>query len=359
MELVDYRFSLRKKDGGIQLILSYKDANGKWRQKSRQGFPTETAARRHKDELLTAARDELAKSRTGGEMTMRDFFENYFLPDITPSLSYGSAVKYRFTVAQLAPLSDMPLRSITAADFQNQLALLRSRLAVSTARAAASFGKRLLAAAVFPFGFIAESPAAHVSINFKQREKKQVKALTDDELERLLTALRGLDATFYAFAALLAFSGLRYSEGAGLCWPCVDFEKSEIKIEKQFGKVAAGVSDFKRLKTLNSYRVVPLSPRLSEILLEYREEYDVGERVFPPELLSYKSFRKAVSKFAPGFSPHSLRHTFATRLLQRGADVQTVAALIGDTVAMTVKTYISFNDDMRRAAASFVEKASK
>lgn len=358
MEIEDYRFSFREKDGGIQLILSYKCADGKWRQKSKQGFKTKDAARRYKNDLLTVMRDECAKN-PAAVMTLRAFFEDYFMPSLAPSVAYSTAEKYGFTINYLRPLCDMPLDVITAADVQKQYSRIAAHYSPSTARAAMRFCKRLFNSAVFPFEFIAENPARLIPARISDKTKKRVKALTTEQLETLLNCLKAHDITFYTFAALLAFAGLRFSEGAGLCWSCVNFEMQEIEIKAQYSKVAKSQKELTQLKTLNSYRKIPLSPRLAGILKEYKKEGYSDSFVFPPELLTYWTFRKAMRKYAPGFSPHALRHTFATRLLQRGADVQTVAALIGDTVALTVKTYINFNDDMRRAAADFVDKASK
>lgn len=53
---------------------------------------------------------------------------------------------------------------------------------------------------------------------------------------------------------------------------------------------------------------------------------------------------------------HSLRHTYATRLLAEGIDVQTVAALLGDNVQTVINTYIHYSDSMRAAAAKNIEK---
>ena len=42
---MDYNVTYRKKDKGIQFIISYKDSKGKWKQKSRQGFKTQKEAK--------------------------------------------------------------------------------------------------------------------------------------------------------------------------------------------------------------------------------------------------------------------------------------------------------------------------
>ena len=43
--MLDYNVTYRKKDKGIQCIISYKDNTGKWKQKSKQGFKTQKDAK--------------------------------------------------------------------------------------------------------------------------------------------------------------------------------------------------------------------------------------------------------------------------------------------------------------------------
>lgn len=42
--MIDYNVTYRKKNKGIQCIISYKDTNGKWKQKSKQGFKAQKDA---------------------------------------------------------------------------------------------------------------------------------------------------------------------------------------------------------------------------------------------------------------------------------------------------------------------------
>ena len=46
-----YTSHYRKKDGAWQLIVSYKDSDGRWKQKSKQGFETRSAAKQYEAEL--------------------------------------------------------------------------------------------------------------------------------------------------------------------------------------------------------------------------------------------------------------------------------------------------------------------
>ena len=77
---LDFNITLREKDNGWQVILSYKDLSGKWRQKSKQGFPGQRAAKRYGDELLEQVKEQLQADKTTAaippelqDITLREF----------------------------------------------------------------------------------------------------------------------------------------------------------------------------------------------------------------------------------------------------------------------------------------------
>ncbi len=49
---MEYNVTYRDKDGGIQVIVSYKDRYGKWRQKSKQGFKKKRDAKLYADKIV-------------------------------------------------------------------------------------------------------------------------------------------------------------------------------------------------------------------------------------------------------------------------------------------------------------------
>ena len=49
---MDYNITYRQKDKGWQFIISYKDENGKWKQKSKQGFKSKKDAKPMADKML-------------------------------------------------------------------------------------------------------------------------------------------------------------------------------------------------------------------------------------------------------------------------------------------------------------------
>ncbi len=69
----------------------------------------------------------------------------------------------------------------------------------------------------------------------------------------------------------------------------------------------------------------------------------------------YAAAGQAIKSMYPDMTLHSLRHTFATLLLQRTGDVNLVAGVLGDTVATVSNTYLDYTQDLRDRAAAEME----
>jgi len=151
-------------------------------------------------------------------------------------------------------------------------------------------------------------------------------------------------------------TGCRSSELRALTWNDINFDKGIININKS-------ADDKNRItppKSKASYRVIKATSFLLPILNQHRRDvqyYAVGvgrlwtenNLVFPDKLggvihisaLGYAMKRLIYETDIPsGFSPHCLRHTFASLMINKGTDVKTVQGTLGHGSAiMTLDTY--------------------
>lgn len=162
----------------------------------------------------------------------------------------------------------------------------------------------------------------------KLHEKKhRVEFHTQAELEEVLKVFTDINGLVAALLACQA--GLRRSEAAWAKWDHIDFENNQIY-------VPANKTD--------DFRHIPMTPLLKDVLLKAKaqsaSEYVVvlphGNRASKDFISSYYSCHTAGLPFHCFY--HKLRHTFASHLVQNGADLYYVSKLMGhSSIKMTEK----------------------
>jgi integrase/recombinase XerC len=150
--------------------------------------------------------------------------------------------------------------------------------------------------------------------------------------------------TYRDYSMFMTFysCGLRRSELIELKWSDIDFTKKELKI--------LGKGNKERFVPLHSEMAVILK-RYQELLLQQSFEIktepslvyltDSGEKMYPNFV--YRKIKTYLNKVTTqtGLSPHSLRHSFATHLLNEGAELNAVKELLGHSSLAATQVYTS------------------
>lgn len=349
---MQYRFTARKKDNGWQLLLRYKDGSGKWKQKTKQGYSkkSDALAEEEKDKLLKLVIN-MGTDPEYPDMTLKELY-TLFKQNKKKELTYNTLKNYELTLSRLSSIADRKVTEITTQDliqvFNSLSGLSPSSLNLSIAKI-----KVLFKYAKNVYNLIKIDPSENLHYA-KERRKKAVKALSQDELNTLMTSMQDERMDIYVMCAIAGYAGLRFGEIAGLTAADIDLKSKILHINKQYGLVSKNIYTFKPVKSNNGYRDVPIPPILLSILSEYLAVIEPSSdgRLFTIKESSYVNGR--IKKYRTDCSIHQLRHTYATLLLANGVDVKTVAALLGDTVNTVIRTYIHYNDDMRKQAADKV-----
>ncbi|MGD9724216.1 MAG: tyrosine recombinase XerC [Pirellulales bacterium] len=178
--------------------------------------------------------------------------------------------------------------------------------------------------------------------------------LSSQDIERLLSAPSKADAQGRRDRAILEVlysAGLRVSELAGLNAADLDLDGGTLRVR--------GKGRRERIALIGSYAARALEDWLSVRRLSAREKSGPAGPVFVNKFgrrLTTRSIGRMLEKHlrATGLdrrtTPHTLRHSFATHLLDRGADIRSVQELLGHKSLVTTQIYTHVSTAGLRAA---------
>ncbi len=177
------------------------------------------------------------------------------------------------------------------------------------------------------WGFLKENPAEHVKR--LKVQQKPVRYLSDDEIGEILKHAQGKWRSIIIF---LLETGLRISELENLRWADIDMDKRILSIHHTKSYKA---------------RYLEITPRVEEILKKLPR---TKNKVFPNRADWYSHKIKRICKKAglDDVSPHTFRHTFASRLVMAGVNLRIVQALLGHSNITTTMIYSHLAPDYLR-----------
>jgi len=354
---LQYNITYRKKDKGIQYIISFKDQNSKWRQKSEQGFSKKSEAKKAANKMLNKIKESFS-FRLNTELegiTFKEFTE-MFLEHLSIYKEPNTVASYKQTVKKFNALADTKLNKISPVHVQKCIdEMVKDGLEPSTIKAHVTRLKTIFKNAISPYRVIADNPVSDLKLPEK-KENVKVKALSLSDLEKLLNNIK--NPRYYLMSMLASKCGLRIAEIIGLTWDDIDYIKKQININKQWKKRKDGTWGFGSLKSQASYRIVPAPTSVLKALREFKEmsPISIDKRIFPYTRPGGIGSYLAVCYKDLGYniSIHDLRHTFATLLIAGGTDFRTAAQILGHTPEETIRTYSHVTNDMMERAAKTI-----
>ncbi|MEA3557728.1 MAG: tyrosine-type recombinase/integrase [Candidatus Thermoplasmatota archaeon] len=195
----------------------------------------------------------------------------------------------------------------------------------------------------FLYRRILKEPFNNEDLPLVKRKAKLPVVLSREDVHRMID--HTLNLKHKALVMVLYYGGIRSNEARTLKWGDIDFDRDMIHLKEAKG---------------GNERVVFLHERLKEVLIQLKGPSGSG-LVFTSKTTgrrySSRSIQLIVKQAAERagidkvVTPHTLRHTFATHLLEGGADIRQIQDLLGHkSVKVTmIYTHVS-NSDMNRLA---------
>lgn len=208
---------------------------------------------------------------------------------------------------------------------------------------------------------------ASEKVELGRTQEREVEFLEADEIKRLLRSVEGKTLCSLrdkAILELLFSTGLRVSELANLNRDSINLKSGEFSIRGKGGKI----------------RLVFVSDSAKNAIIDYiekRKDVDLALFIHFKEgsskiegkdslRLTPRSIQRIVKKYAikagivKKVTPHTLRHSFATDLLQNGADIRSVQSMLGHSSITTTQIYTHITDrHLKDIHKKFHSKSSK
>ena len=358
-----------KKSKTWQARLRYKDATGKWKEKSKmlngaKGIREAKQMAREYMDRLNAEADVMPTVKK--EKTVDETFKEYLKKQLdtgeieksTYSNTIHSYNKYikPYLGEYIFPLVD---RTIIEGwiKWMYQLGLSQNTIHTTYSRLKKVYNH------YFNIDVLKKDPFKGVKM--PKRGEAKITHLTREQMEDVLTAVYDNytpDHPMYVGILLALYAGLRRGEICGLRWNDINFTTHTISVRTAVGvSEGDGLGDYtKSPKNKSSNRTFPMVSQIEEALLARKSIINPKDNWFvvgdKDQFMRPQQYNRLFSEFVDRnelidaygrkIVPHSLRHNFATVGIRGGIDIASLSLMMGHASrAMTLDTYGDANAD--------------
>lgn len=212
------------------------------------------------------------------------------------------------------------------------------------------------------YGYVSENLCAYAIL--PKLERKEIEVLTREQQQKLERV--AIQESTCSPVILSLYSGMRIGEISGLKWEDIDFESDLIYVKRTISRIIDENSAIKKTKLIEgppktscSIRKIPLARNLRDYLLEKKQnstsEYVIENEngVTEPRTITNRLKKNLEESELDHINFHLLRHTFATRCLEKNVDIASLSKILGhQSIKMTLDTYANSLMETRRIAIS-------
>jgi len=196
---------------------------------------------------------------------------------------------------------------------------------------------------------VGDCPAKHVTL--PKKDNRRQRYLTRDESDKLLVALAARSPISYDMSILGLDCGLRFGEIAALCWEDCDFERGQMLIRDPKARANRFAFMTNRVKEVLERRGKKAS---GLIFLDAKgNRLDRVSKTF--RRIADEMFNQGVDDSRLRVCFHTLRHTFASWLVEGGVSLYEVKELMGHADFSMTQRYSHLSPEGLRAAVKILE----
>lgn len=216
---------------------------------------------------------------------------------------------------------------------------------------------------------LSDNPCQRVSVPRGEKKEKQIYTL--EEIEQLFSLLENAPLKYRVFITLAIYSGFRRGELLGLEWKDIDWENSVISVRRTSNYTANKGTYTDTTKTKKSQRSLKFPPIVMDLLKTYKAEQDATRFAFGNKWIDhdrlfvkwngepmnvgtpYFWFREFCEQHDFRFCDiHSMRHFYASALINEGVDAAAVSGALGHSVISTTTSIYCHAFQQAQARAS-------
>ncbi len=220
---------------------------------------------------------------------------------------------------------------------------------------------------------ILDNPVKTACSNFKEEKETEMRVMSKDEQKLFLEFAK--DTWIYPLIVVALNTGMRSGELRGLTWDKIKFDKRWITVNKSLLYLDKQYL-LGETKTKSSIRNIPLVDEVYQVLKKHKKEQmqkrlalgslwkekeGMENLVFPSDTgypMNRDRLKVQVNKIVENIqkagydfkhiTPHTLRHTFATRCIEKGVEPKVLQKILGHSkISQTMDLYVHVEDDFK------------
>lgn len=345
---------VRKLKDGWRGYATYKDKDGKYRNKSAGKF-------KFKKDAIKKARELETELNTGNielkEISFADYYLRWYETYKKDGLAPVTSNRYRtFNKVIRDHFKDTMLKDVKRSDYQQFINWYGKNHGLSSVSKLNGAIRACIDCALDD-EIITKDFTKRIKLVYNKDNERVVEYLNNDEIQRFKSALvANMDPRSTGRYMILTaiYTGARKSEIQALTWKDIDFMHSTISITKSWDDAK---KEFKDTKTATSRRVVPVPRLLLDKLSDLKANkstmvFKNGLGNIPTSPALKKQINSLLNDAnipeKKNFSFHSLRHVHVAYLISQGVDIYAISKRLGHSdITITLKVYSYLIDEYK------------